>query len=132
MAEDVVERVRDLFEALTDGGVDAMLPYLHADFELITSEETALEPGTYRGSEGLRRYFGSYDEAMGDLHFVAQSLTGSGERVLVEGVIRATGLGSGIEVEMHGWTVITLRDAKILRIEEFPDRESAAASANVN
>ena len=129
MAEDAVERVRDFWEALADG-VDALLPYLHADFELITSEETALEPGTYSGHEGLRRYFGSYDEAMGDVRFVPQSLTGSGERVLVEGVIRATGSSSGIEVEKGGWAVVTLDDGKTLRIEEFPDHESAAAAAN--
>ena len=74
MSEDVIEQVRDSFEALADGGVDALLPYLHSDFELVVSAETALEPGSYRGGEGLRRYFGSYDEAMGDVHAVPQHL----------------------------------------------------------
>ena len=132
MSEDTVGQVRKAFEALADGGVDALLPYLHSDFELVVSAETALEPGSYRGGEGLRRYFGSYDEAMGDVHSVPQHLEGSGERVLADMILRATGSGSGIEVELRGWLVFTLRDAKILRIEDFPDRHSAAAAAGLS
>ena len=132
MSEDVIEQVRDSFEALADGGVDALLPYLHSDFELVVSPDTALEPGSYRGGEGLRRYFGSYDEAMGDVHSVPQHLEGSGERVLADMIFRATGSGSGIEVELRVWLVFTLRDAKILRIEDFPDRDSAAAAAGLS
>jgi ketosteroid isomerase-like protein len=125
---DAVERVREAFEALADGGVEAMLPHLHSDFELVVSSEGALEPGTYRGHEGLRRYFGSYDETMGDVQYLPQSLEASGERVLGELVLRARGLGSGIEVEQRGWLVFTLRDAKILRIEGFLDHDSARAA----
>jgi ketosteroid isomerase-like protein len=132
MSEDAVGRVREFLEALADGGVDAVLPYLHSDFELVVSAETALEPGSYRGGEGLRRYFGSYDEAMGDVHSIPQHLEGSGERVLADMILRARGSGSGIEVELRGWVVFTLRDAKILRIEDFPDRDSAAAAAGLS
>ena len=132
MPEDAVGRVRESLEAFADGGVDAVLPYLHSDFELVVSPETALEPGSYRGGEGLRRYFGSYDEAMGDVHSVPQHLEGSGERVLADMVFRATGSGSGIEVELRVWLVFTLRDAKIHRIEDFPDRDSAAVAAGLS
>ena len=132
MSEDAVGWVRKSFEALADGGVDALLPYLHADFELVVSAATALEPGSYRGREGLRRYFGSYGEAMGDVHYVPKRLEGNGERVLAELIFRATGSDSGIEVEQRGWLVFTLRDAKILRIEDFPDHESAAAAAGLS
>jgi ketosteroid isomerase-like protein len=47
-------------------------------------------------------------------------------------IFRATGSGSGIEVELRVWLVFTLRDAKILRIEDFPDRHSAAVAAGLS
>ncbi len=114
------------------GGWTPCCPTSTPDFELVVSPDTALEPGSYRGGEGLRRYFGSYDDAMGDVHSVPQHLEGSGERVLADMIFRATGSGSGIEVELRVWLVFTLRDAKILRIADFPDRHSAAAAAGLS
>ncbi|MGI9556568.1 MAG: nuclear transport factor 2 family protein [Solirubrobacterales bacterium] len=126
MSTDPIERVREGFEALASGGVEALSSYLDPEIELIVSSETSLEPGTYRGLDGVRRYFGSWDNAMGAVEYVPEEIDARGDRVLVELVFGATGSGSGIQVSQRGWVLVTLADNLVKRIEEFPDRDSAA------
>jgi ketosteroid isomerase-like protein len=59
--------VREAFEALAEGGVDAMLAYVRDDFEMVTPPDLASEPDTYRGPEGVRRWFDSFYEAMDEV-----------------------------------------------------------------
>ena len=56
--------VREAFDALSEGGVDAMLPFVHEDFEMVTPPDLASEPDTYRGPAGVKRWFDSFYEAM--------------------------------------------------------------------
>ena len=59
--------VRDAFDALSEGGVEAMLPFVHEDFEMVTPPDLASEPDTYRGPAGVRRWFDSFYEAMDEV-----------------------------------------------------------------
>ena len=54
---------------------------IHPEFEVTTPQSLASEPDTYRGHEGIRRYFDSFYEAMENVYFEGhrrgRSATGS-------------------------------------------------------
>jgi len=83
------------------------------------------EPDTYEGHDGVRRYFAAFEGQLDDVRFEPLELIDAGDRVIVP--LRFTGRGatSGIEVEQPAVTVHFVRDGKVLRIEPYPDLESA-------
>lgn len=132
MTDENVELVQRGFDAYSRGGWKAMLPFLHPEFEAITTPEVAMEPDTYRGAEGVRRYFESFEEAMEDIRFVLQGeLRGAGDKVFVPFKLAARGRETGIEVEQPAFQVWTVRDGKALRVEVFASREAALGAAGL-
>ena len=57
--------------------MEALLPFIHPDFEVTTPAGLAAEPDTYRGPEGIRRYFESFYEAMDEVGFEPEEFTAS-------------------------------------------------------
>lgn len=129
MTEENVEIVRNAFDALERDGVEGLLPFIHPDFEGTTPPSLASEPGTYRGHEGVKRYFNSFYDAMDNLHFEGRKFTAVGDRVVVDMTLRATGRSTGIPVEQDGFSVWTLKDAKTIGLTVFPTRDEAMAAA---
>lgn len=132
MSDENVELVKRGFEAFARDGWQALLPLLHPEFEAITSPDVAMEPDTYRGAEGVRRYFESFEEAMEDIRFLPQGeFIDAGDKVLVPFRLAARGKETGIEVEQPAFQVWTLRDGKALRVEVFGSREAAFEAAGL-
>ena len=131
MATDNVEIVRKLSEAFNENGVDRLLPYFHPDFESTTPPELASEPDTYRGEEGLRRYFDSFYEVMEGIELRPSEFTGVGSRVVVDFILVARGRTTGIEAEQHAYMVWELRGDKAVRVDLYPDREEAFSAAEL-
>jgi uncharacterized protein len=129
MSETNVDLVRDGFEALRDGDVEALIPLIHPDFETTTPPGLAAEPDTYRGVEGIRRYFDSFYEAMDRVSFEPHDFTQVGERVVAPVTIRARGRTTGIETEQRVALVWELRDGKAYRIEVYATLEEAMEAA---
>jgi ketosteroid isomerase-like protein len=129
VASENVEAVRRGFDALREGGVEALLELVDPEFEVTTPPELASEPDTYRGPEGLRRYFDSFYEAMDEIAFEPHSFEEVGERVVAEFTLRARGRTTGLEFSQHAWQVWTLRDGRAIRLEVFADRDAAFEAA---
>jgi ketosteroid isomerase-like protein len=64
VAESNSETMRKAFEGYEAEGWESMLPLLAPDFELTTPPGLAAEPDTYRGEDGMRRYFESFTTGM--------------------------------------------------------------------
>jgi len=128
VAEDNVEIVRSGFDAFNEGGVDALLLFVHPDFEVTTPPELASEPDTYRGHEGVRRYFDSFYEAMEEIRWDAQSFREVGDRVVVEFTLRARGKSTGLEVAQDAVMVWSLVDGKAIGLQLFPTLDEALGS----
>lgn len=129
MPRDNVEIVREGFAALASEGVEGLVPLIDPEFEVTTPPDLASEPDTYRGVEGVRRYFESFYDAMENVYFEGHEFTAVGDRVLVDFTLRATGRSSGIEVGQSAHMLWTLRDGKAIRLELFSDRDEALATA---
>jgi ketosteroid isomerase-like protein len=128
VSQEDVELVRAGFAALRDGGVDALLPFVHPEFEVSTPPEFAAEPDTYRGVEGIRRYFESFYEAMDEIRFEPREFIESRGRVIAPVTLTAQGRTTGIETHQEFVMVWTLRDRKIVRIHVFATLEEATAA----
>jgi ketosteroid isomerase-like protein len=112
------ELTRRAFEALAEGGVDALLEFVHPDFEMETLPGIAAEPQVYRGHEGVRRWFDSFYEVMDEVEVVPVSYEEAGpDRVLVASELRARGQASGIEVTQDANYIATVRDGLLVRLD---------------
>jgi ketosteroid isomerase-like protein len=129
MSDANVELVRQGFEAMREGDVDALLPFIHPDFEATTPAALAAEPDTYRGTEGIRRYFDSFYEAMDRLSFEPEDFIPVGERVVVPLTLRARGRTTGIETAQDIVLIWDLKDGKAIRIEVYATLDEAMAAA---
>jgi ketosteroid isomerase-like protein len=127
MASADVEVARAFFRAYAERGLEPALEYIHPEFEMTTPPEQAAEPDTYRGHDGLRRYFGSFDDVMDEVELDVWDLQDVGGGV-VRGIIRltATGRASGIRVELDNVVfATTVSEGKVIRIDFYPDPEDA-------
>jgi len=125
-----VELVREGFEALAEGGVDALLARVHPEFEMETLPGIAAEPQAYRGREGVRRWFESFYEVMDEVAIEPSSYQAlDPDRVLIQFRLRARGQTSGIEVEQEARAIATLRDDLMIRLEFLLPEEPAPAPA---
>ena len=119
MASRNVGIVRGGFEALSEGGVEALLPFIHPEFEVTTPPNLASEPDTYRGHEGLRRYFDSFYEAMDEIRFEPREFRDAQGRVIVPVTLTARGRTTGIEASQELVMVWSLRDGQAIRVETY-------------
>lgn len=129
VSEENVEIVRKGFDALKEDGVEGLLPLIHPEFEATTPPSLASEPDTYRGVEGVKRYFASFYDAMEDIYFEGHKFTPVGDRVVVDFTLHATGRSTGIEVEQSAFQVWKLKDGKAIALDLYTDRDEATAAA---
>jgi ketosteroid isomerase-like protein len=129
MAEGNVQLVRRGFQALREGDVEALIPLIHPEFEATTPPGLAAEPDTYRGPEGIRRYFESFYEAMDRVRFEADDFIPVGERVVVPLTLRARGRTTGIQTAQKVVQIWDIKDEKAYRVEVYATLEDAMAAA---
>jgi ketosteroid isomerase-like protein len=128
VAESNLDLIRQGFADLASGGYEAMLPLIAPDFELTTPPDLASEPDTYRGPEGMTRYFESFYEAMDEVRFEPHELREIGEWVVVPCTLTARGRTTGLEAEQRVVMAWKLRDGLAVRLEVFAELEEAVAT----
>jgi ketosteroid isomerase-like protein len=126
-----LELVRQGFVDLEERGVEAMLPLFDPEFQLTTPPALTAEPDTYRGPEGIRRYFDSFYEAMDEVHFEPTAFHEVGDRVVVEFRLTARGRTTGIVAEQRAVQVWELRDGRAVRLEVYEGLDEALEAARL-
>jgi ketosteroid isomerase-like protein len=124
-----LESVRRGIEAFNEGGVEGIVPLIDPDFEATTPPNLASEPDTYRGPDGIRRWFDSFDEVMEEIRWDAHEFHEVGDRVVVEFTLRARGKTTGLDFGQDAVMVWELRGDKATRVELFETLEEAMAFA---
>jgi ketosteroid isomerase-like protein len=131
MPQENVEIVRSAYAALAESGVEAALAFTDPQFETTTPPSLASEPDTYRGHEGVRRYFGSFGDGMDGVYFEGQEFTSVGDKVLVDTKLHGRGRTTGIETEQRAFLVFTLREGLVTSIETFVEQGQALEAAGL-
>ena len=124
-----LEIVQRGFEAFNREGIEGIIPLIHPEFEATTPPDLASEPDTYRGPDGVRRWFQSFDEVMDQIRWDARGFRQVGDRVVVEFTLRARGKTTGLDFGQDAVMVWELRDGKAIRLDLYPTLDQALAAA---
>jgi ketosteroid isomerase-like protein len=123
MSEENVEIARLLIEAVNSEDVEAVLRCMDPAIEFIPKR--AEVQGAYHGHEGVREYLLDTAENF-DLYQVDnKEIRDLGDCVLVCDTLRIRGKESGVEVATSTAIVLTFRDGRIVRFEDFGERSKA-------
>jgi ketosteroid isomerase-like protein len=125
MSRQNAEIVRRAYAVLAEEGVDAVLAFIDPDSESTTPASLASEPDTYRGHEGVRRWFSSFGDAMEGVYLEGLEFTAVGDKVLVDTKLHARGRATGIETVQRAFVVWTLREGLVTRADTFAERGQA-------
>jgi ketosteroid isomerase-like protein len=131
MSQENVEALRRGFEALNSGDIERILAFVHPDFVAVVPPELSAEPDTYRGYDGVRRYFASFYEAMGEICFEADQVRDAGDSVVVEVRLTARGRETGIAVEQRITQVWGIRDGKATWAQTYVSLSEALDAAGL-
>jgi uncharacterized protein len=130
MSQENVDTVRRSIEAYGRKGLDGTLRYYDPEVEWETTGGF-IEPASYRGHEGIRRYLGSMEEEFEHIRIEPEELIDAGEHVISSVRISGRGKGSGAPVALTLISVGTLRDGLIYRVRNYPDMATALEAAGL-
>lgn len=126
-----LEIVRRVNAAFNSGDTEHMLALMHPDFETAVGPELSVEPDTYRGHEGIRRYCNSFRDAMDEIRFHPESFREAGASVVVAVRLSAKGRSTGIMVEQRLGQVWTIRDGKAIQLQSYVSYREALQAAGL-
>ena len=124
MPQENVEIVRRAHEALNAGDIDELVRLCHEDFILDMSDRV-LNPETYRGHDGIRRFHAEVHEPWERYVWEVEELHDNGGRVVVLVRARGWGRGSGLEIDRQAAMVWTVIDGKASDLRFYRRREAA-------
>jgi ketosteroid isomerase-like protein len=133
MSRDVrnIHALKEGLESWNTGDIDRILAFVHPDFEGTVPPEFSAEPDTYRGHDGIRRYFRTFDDAMEDVRFHPEQFWEAGDSVVVTMRLTAKGRQTSIPVEQRFAQVWTLRDDKALSVSTHATLAEALTAAGL-
>jgi ketosteroid isomerase-like protein len=121
MSKENVEVVRHLWDAYTRGDFDRVIALSDPYVVLVSLEE-----GPLYGSDAVRANYARWMEAWEEEpETTAEEVISTGDHVFVIAHFQGRGRGSGVRVEQRLYEVYTLRNGRILRVDEFSDRAEA-------
>ena len=119
---EIVEKVRAGYDAFNRGDFDGAVAMLHPDVEYIPPG--GLVP--HQGRAAVRAWM--EPSAWASQVIEPLEITVAGSRILMHGRTTARGAGSGIEMAVESWIVMTFDDELLVtRIETFFPHEEAQA-----
>jgi uncharacterized protein len=127
MSEENIEIVRRIWDAYSRRDFDQIRTLSDPDVKMITVEE-----GPLYGIEAVRRNHERWWEAWESQETTVEEVIGAKDRVFVMARFRGRGSASGAEVEGRHFEVYTLRDRKVIRVEEFSERGEALEAAGLS
>ena len=120
MSEENVEIVRRFL--LLE--VEEALAYADPDIVWNPAEESPTQ-----GHDAVRASLVRWKSEWDEYEMLPEEFEQTGDRVLVAVSFRARGRASGIEVDARLYDVYTLRDGKIIRMDQFTQRSEALEAA---
>jgi uncharacterized protein len=127
MSSELVELVRRGYEAWNSGDRTWVLEHMAKDVEWITPPDDP-DPGTYRGLEGVERYWAQWRAAVGQLGFRFEEMIDAGETVVVVARREGRGEHSGLQVSDRVIQVFDFEGETCVRVREYYDRDAALSS----
>ena len=133
MSQENLEVVRKSCEAWLRGDFDAMSEINHPEVEWDTTNfEGWMERKVYRGREEVMRFLEEWLASWDSYEAGVDKLVDAGEWVVVFWWQRMTGRGSGVPVALDSAQVWTVREGRVLRIDNYTDRGKALEAVGIS
>jgi ketosteroid isomerase-like protein len=126
MSQENVKVVREAWDAYSGGDYDRIAGFHDPHIVVVT-----LEDGAVYGNNAVLANYERWDEAWEGAETSLEEVLGHGDRVFVAARFHARGRASGVEVETSLYEVYTVRDGKVLRIDEYATRDEAVEAAGL-
>jgi ketosteroid isomerase-like protein len=124
------EIARQLFMLV--GAVDeARILDLVTEDVVVDVSRRVVDPGVYRGREGVRAFVGQLAMAWGHRRVEPDEFIEHGEQVIVPVKIVNVGRASGIEVTAQAAWVVAFRDDQVCALTAHQSREEALAAVGL-
>jgi uncharacterized protein len=131
MSQENVELIRRGLEAFNSEDMERILAFVDPGFETEVSGELSAEPDTYRGHDGIRRYFESFRDAMDEIRFQPERFWDAGEAVVVALRLTAKGRQTAIRVEQRIAQVWSVRDGRAIGVRTYTSIAEALRAAGL-
>jgi ketosteroid isomerase-like protein len=109
---------------LTD---DALSRFLDPGIEWVPVTESLLAVDSYRGFDGVRRYWSDFLSAWESYRVELLSFHDAGDQVAV--VVHIVGRTRELEVDETRSSLLTVRGGRVVRVESFAEPEAARKAA---
>jgi ketosteroid isomerase-like protein len=126
-----VEIVRSILAAWADGDVERVVAAIAEDGELIPLR-AQLEGTSYRGREGVRRFWDDLHADWQDLEVSVDEFRDLGDRVLTLGRFKALGRASGVDLDVPIAQLWELRDGMVVHMHAYSDPADALRAAGLD
>jgi ketosteroid isomerase-like protein len=126
MSQENVEIVRQGFDAYVRRDLSAALAHYDADIVFNPAEEAPMH-----GRDAVLAYIQRWEEPWDDYVLEAEEFIDVGDRVVVTVHVKGRGKGSGVEIDARSHQVHTLRDGKLVRMDEYLDHAEALEAAGL-
>ena len=129
MSRERVERILEGFDAFNRGDFEAVIEELPNDVEWRVLEQLP-DQGPFRGREGVRRFWESWNDTFMDFHAEMDEVIDAGDHVIVMIHMVGRGRDSGAHVETPVYAQMwSFRGDEVHRVTMFPTKEEALAAA---
>ena len=91
-----------------------------------------VEESTAQGHDAVRASTARWKSEWDDCELIPEEMVDMGDRVVATVRYRVRGRASGIEVEARCYDVFTLRDGKIVRMDQFTDQSDALEAVGLS
>jgi uncharacterized protein len=129
MSQENVEAVRRQHEHFRRTA-EVLREIYDPDAEWIAAREDP-DAAIHRGLEAIRGYFAQWTEMFEVIDFRTEELIEAGDKVFARFRFSGKGATSGVPVETEQAQVWTFRDGKVVRVEEYFDRNEALEAAGL-
>jgi ketosteroid isomerase-like protein len=133
MSEENVEIMRRVWDAYAKLDIETILSLTDPQAEFVTTHFAGWpEEEVYRGLDGVRRFFEQWLGVWETFDAGVDEFLDLGDRVLVLCWQRGKGGESGVPAEMQFASIFTLREGRIVYVDNFSDREQALEAAGLS
>lgn len=140
MSQENVELVRRLFaevpSGISPGELEHILndvtleQFFDPDIEWIPVTQSLLATGSYRGYEGVRRFWREFLSIWEEYDIKGEDFVDCGDQVAA--VMRMRGRTHDVEVDETWSSLHTIRDGRIIRVQGFTTRQGALEAAGAS
>ena len=125
MSQENVEIMRRHWEAWEQGNLDAVFALYDPAVVWVSHTGPIEMRRTYVGHDGVRQSFREFLEPFENVENHAETFIDAGDSVIVGWQISGRGKTSEAPVSVYGWSIHTLRNGLLIRVDLFDTKNEA-------